>query len=107
MNKTKERKTSGRTHLDLLILKLLSKKDMYGYEIRQTLSSRGFNFDDMSIYPVLYRLENEEAISSDRKLKGRRLRVYYHLETLGVEHLAKQKIDYEKTQQRIRQLLNS
>ena len=43
-------------------LKLLSEREMYGYEILTTLEERGnggFRYKQGTLYPLLYRLERE------------------------------------------------
>jgi len=59
--------------LELVILKLLSKKEMYGYELVSELNRHGssLNIKEGTLYPILYRLEDnglmearwEQAIS--------------------------------------------
>lgn len=77
---------------DLLILRLLSEKDMYGYEIRKEISRRSrelFSLTEGALYVFLYRLSEEGYISERKELVGkRRTRVYYHLEKKGEEYLA-------------------
>lgn len=77
--------------LDLLILKLLSKEDMYGYQIRQeifALSNEVIEIKEGSLYGPFYRLEKKEFITSNKVLVGaKRFRVYYHITDLGREYL--------------------
>ena len=45
--------------IELMILKLLSEEDMYGYQITQELKKRSsgqFTILEGSMYPILYRL---------------------------------------------------
>ena len=51
----------------ILILSLLDKEDLYGYQIIQKLSISSdniFNLKEGTLYPLLHGLENEEAISA-------------------------------------------
>lgn len=77
--------------LDLLILKLLSKEDMYGYQIRQeiySLSNKIIEIKEGSLYGPFYRLEKKELITSNKVLVGaKRYRVYYHITEKGLEYL--------------------
>jgi DNA-binding PadR family transcriptional regulator len=53
--------------LEILILKLLTLRDMYGYQLIQELdeASHGvFRMKEGSLYPVLYRLEDDQFIES-------------------------------------------
>ena len=46
--------------LEMVLLKLISEKQMYGYELISSLEARGgelFQLKEGTLYPVLYRLE--------------------------------------------------
>ena len=77
--------------LEMLILKMLSNEDMYGYQMISEMNIRGKGLIDIkegSLYGPLYRLIGKNYISEKKVLVGkRRTRVYYHLEPLGVEYL--------------------
>ncbi|NLG87919.1 MAG: helix-turn-helix transcriptional regulator [Clostridiaceae bacterium] len=47
--------------LEIVILKLLSKKEMYGYELVSELNRQAgtLNIKEGTLYPILYRLEDE------------------------------------------------
>lgn len=75
--------------IEMLILKLLSESDMYGYQITQEFKKRSnnhFTVLEGSMYPILYRLTDSGCISSyEKKIGIRQTRVYYHMETSGLE----------------------
>lgn len=77
--------------LDLMILKLLSKEDMYGYQIKQEILTRtkeSIKIKEGTLYGPLYRMEKKGMVSVSRKLVGaRRFRMYYHLEEYGAQYL--------------------
>lgn len=53
--------------LEILVLKLLSRRSMYGYQIIQTLkeySNSMFLLKEGTLYPILYRLEEEGCLTS-------------------------------------------
>lgn len=53
--------------LEILILKLINQQDMYGYEMIQIMEDKSggyFKLKEGSLYPILYRLEDEELIES-------------------------------------------
>jgi PadR family transcriptional regulator PadR len=65
---------------ELLILKLLSERPMYGYELVQALrevTGGAFDFGEGCVYPILHRLEAENVLKSQRQAVGRRSRVVY------------------------------
>lgn len=83
----------------LVILSLLKREDMYGYQlVQETERASGGNLttQEGSLYPVLYRLLDQGLIS-DRKVQvGKRMtRIYYHLEPMGEEKLEELIQDYE------------
>ena len=77
--------------IELLILKLLSEEDMYGYQITQEFrkrSNKRLSLLEGSMYPILYRLTESGCISSfEQKVGKRQTRIYYHLEESGKKEL--------------------
>lgn len=80
--------------LSLLILSLLQRKAMYGYEIAATVHRQtggAFTFKEGSLYPSLHKLEAEglitgkweEAGEGGKAGEGGRKRRYYHLTAAG------------------------
>lgn len=97
--------------VEMIILFLLSKKDMYGYELTQTISelSEGdFVVAESSLYPVLYKLLEKKYISDKEMVIGkRRIRVYYHLEQSGMHRLTDLIEDYWSTSKGISKILGA
>ena len=53
--------------LDMLVLKLLEKEPMYGYQLIQELLEKSesvFSLKEGTLYPILYRLEEEKLVES-------------------------------------------
>ena len=78
-------------YVEMLLLKLLSERDLYGYEMTQLIIERGGGYikiPEGSLYPTLYKIEDKGYISSYQKQVGKRLkRIYYHLEDSGSQYL--------------------
>lgn len=78
--------------VELLVLRLLCERDMYGYEIKQMLSNRtngAFVMKEASLYGPLYRMASRGLVTTHREMAGeKRFRVYYHIEDRGREYLA-------------------
>ena len=78
--------------LDLLVLKALSRNGvMHGFGIArflQQVSKEVLKVEEGSLYPALYRLENEDLIRSEwgHTAVGRRAK-YYRLSPRGRKHL--------------------
>ncbi len=74
-----------------LILSLLSKESMYGYQLVKEMARRSegyFRLKEGTLYPALHRLERDglvEGVWEESKSgQGRR---YYHITTLGFARL--------------------
>lgn len=74
------------------VLKLLERKEMYGYELADALATRSEGVLDMgqsTLYPLLYNLEAKGMIESDRRTADNgRERKYYRLTSKGRRRLA-------------------
>lgn len=82
--------------MTMLVLKLLEEKDMYGYEMIDTLAQRSNNVFEMragTLYPLLRNLVNQKCLTSYEQEVNGKLRKYYSLTTIG-KQLLKEK---EKT----------
>ena len=71
----------------LLVLKLLEQRDMYGYEIIKEIISQSngvFQFKEGSLYPILHSLENQKYIKSYWESNtSERKRKYYQITASG------------------------
>lgn len=77
---------------ELLILRLLADREMYGYEIVQAIQERTqevVTVGEGVVYPVLHGLELEGALKSHRKTVQGRSRIYYSLTPAGKRRLAR------------------
>jgi PadR family transcriptional regulator len=80
--------------LDLLILTIVSREPMHGYGIAQKLAdhTRGtFQVNPGSLFPALYRLEQDGKLSSEwRSTENSRNAKYYRLTRAGRKQLAEE-----------------
>jgi len=87
--------------ISLLLLNLLSRGEMYGYEIFQEASRRSgnaFEFKEGTLYPALHQLEKKGQIRSAwRTAENGRERKYYSLTPEGRKAAA----EYEKQWQHL------
>ena len=75
---------------ELLVLRLLRGREMYGYEIVQAIreeTGEVVNVGEGVVYPVLHALERSGAIASERRPVGGRSRIYYSLSPKGASRL--------------------
>ena len=81
----------------ILILSLLAEKEMYGYQITQTLkemSESVFELKEGTLYPMLHGLENEKAIESYWENVENKMRKYYKITDAGSKLLAHKKEEW-------------
>jgi PadR family transcriptional regulator PadR len=75
---------------ELLVLKLLSRREMYGYEIVRAIQAetrQQFTFGEGCIYPSLHSLEKQKLVTSRRQEVEGRSRNYYGLTPRGRKRL--------------------
>lgn len=96
--------------IEMLLLKILSVHDCYGYQITQIIkqiSDGSISVQEPSMYPILYRLQERGMITSyTQKGNGHMERVYYHVEEEGHQELESLMADYRQVQQGIEKILN-
>ncbi|HHW26863.1 MAG TPA: PadR family transcriptional regulator [Firmicutes bacterium] len=81
------------TH-EIIILELLSRKDMHGYELVQEmelLSDKAFSMSQGSLYPLLHVMESKRYIDSYEETVNGRKRRCYTLTDKGRSVLAEKK----------------
>ena len=95
--------------MSLVILALLKREDMYGYQlVQETNRSSGGRIitQEGSLYPVLYKLADQGLISDKKVQVGKRMtRVYYHLEPAGEQRLADLVREYREVSQGVFQIV--
>ena len=70
----------------ILVLSLLQKREMYGYEIVQELTAQSddtVHMQEGTLYPLLHSLENAGHITSRVQIYNSRPRRYYHITESG------------------------
>ena len=93
-----------------LVLKLLEEKDMYGYQMIETLSEKSdetFNLKAGTIYPILHNLEKLDIVESyEEKGHNDRVRKYYHLTSKGRNVLKEKQIEWVKYSSTVNKILD-
>ena len=95
---------------ELLLLRLLDGREMYGYELVRSIrdaTNEAITLGEGVIYPVLHSLERNGALKSRRKTVGGRRRVYYTLTRKGRERLDKLQSDWHRIQAGVTTALGS
>ena len=78
--------------LDVIVLKTLSWQPMHGFGIArwiQRVTDGGFQVEEGSLYPALYRLENKGFVKAEWRItENNRRAKYYKLTASGRRQLA-------------------
>ena len=82
--------------LELLIFLMVKEKDMYGYELVESVS-KVVDVTEGTIYPILKRLTNESYFEAYTKESTEGpIRKYYHITTSGLEIMNKELKEWQK-----------
>lgn len=94
--------------LGMLILKLLSEKDMYGYEMIEVLRKRSKNVFELkagSLYPLLHGLESKRLVDSYEQEMMGKVRKYYRITAEGRTCLKQKQSEWQTYSQAVSQVL--
>jgi PadR family transcriptional regulator PadR len=86
---------------ELLLLRLLDQREMYGYELVRSIrrvTGEAISLGEGVIYPVLHSLERNGALKARRKPVSGRTRVYYSVTAKGRRRLAQLADDWRRIQ---------
>jgi PadR family transcriptional regulator PadR len=84
---------------ELLLLRLLAERQMYGYELARAIRSttrHAISVGEGVLYPVLHTLERRGWLKARRRIVNGRTRVYYSLTRGGRRHLKKITLDWRR-----------
>ncbi len=85
--------------MGMLILRLLSEKDMYGYEMIDTLRKRSQNVFELkagTLYPLLHGLEGKHYLTAYEQEVLGKVRKYYRITREGKDYLEKKKAEWKE-----------
>ena len=94
----------------MLLLKLLSEKDMYGYEMIETLRERSQNVFELkagTLYPLLHSLESRQLLRVYEKEAGGKTRKYYSITRQGLKDLEEKKEEWKTYAQAVTNVLTA
>ena len=84
---------------ELLVLRLLAHREMYGYELVRAVrlvTGEAIVLGEGVIYPVLHSLERNGALQATRKPVNGRTRVYYSVTPKGRERLGRLSNEWDR-----------
>lgn len=99
--------SSGST--PMLLLKLLSEKDMYGYEMIETLRERSQNVFEMKVgtlYPLLHTLEEKQLLTVYEQEVNGKVRKYYSITKEGQRTLEQKQAEWKEYSQAVANVLS-
>ena len=100
MGKERSEGTLVQGTLDMLILKTLSRGDMHGYGISQSIqqfSDEVLRVEEGSLYPALHRLELDGVIDSEwGQSENNRRAKFYRLTAAGRKRLTQEASDWRR-----------
>lgn len=83
----------------MMILRLLSEKDMYGYEMIDTLRQRSQNVFELkagTLYPLLHNLEEKYFLTSYEQEVLGKTRKYYRITKEGKRRLEQKRSEWQE-----------
>jgi DNA-binding PadR family transcriptional regulator len=91
----------------VIVLAVLSQcgQEQYGYSLMKSLSEKGLEIDQGTLYPLLRRLETQGLLSSSWRLEDARPRRYYLISPDGQEILPRLTQEWESMVQMMRHML--
>lgn len=93
----------------MLLLKLLSEKDMYGYEMIEMLRQRSQNVFELkagTLYPLLHSLEEKNLLTVYEQEVSGKVRKYYGITRHGRKLLQEKQEEWDVYCQAVRNVLN-
>lgn len=94
--------------LTMLLLKLLSEKDMYGYEMIETLRQKSQNVFELkagTLYPLLHGMEEKGFLTVYEQAVLGKKRKYYSITEKGRGVLAKKSEEWNKYATAVKKVL--
>lgn len=96
--------------LEMLVLKLLSKERMYGFQLIQKLQSyndKYFSLKEGTLYPILYRLEDDGLVKSEKIINKPKeiTKKYYAITDQGIEVLKELEILWKDFSQEVSKIM--
>lgn len=92
----------------LVVLSLLEKENMYGYEMIRKLSEKSenvFELQEGTLYPILHSLESDNFITSYWDNTGAKKRKYYTITSEGKKQLKVKKEEWKTFSSGVNQVI--
>lgn len=92
----------------VIVLAVLSQchQEQYGYSLMKSLSDKGLEIDQGTLYPLLRRLETQSLLKSSWRIEDARPRRYYKISPEGKGLFTRLVKEWESMVQMMRLILN-
>jgi PadR family transcriptional regulator len=94
---------------EILILRLLAHREMYGYELVQAIhaaTGEAIKIGEGVVYPILHALEERGCLKARRKPINGRTRVYYTATAAGKKRLGVMTHEWSRISKAVSQVVN-
>jgi PadR family transcriptional regulator PadR len=95
---------------ELLVLRLLAQREMYGYELVKAVrlvTGEAIVLGEGVVYPVLHGLERGGALRATRKPVGGRTRAYYTVTPKGQQRLERLSGEWDRVSSGVKAALGA
>ncbi len=95
---------------ELVVLRLLAQREMYGYEIARTLrvlSADALSLGEGVLYPALHALEARGLLCSRPRQVAGRTRIYYQLTSRGRRRLERLAANWRRMSEGVERILGA
>lgn len=95
----------------MLVLSLLRREEMYGYQLITELARRSdqtFQLKEGTLYPILHTLEAERLVTvREREAETGRIRKYYRITKKGLRALEEKKEEWRLFSEKVNAVVNA
>lgn len=94
--------------MTMLLLSLLEEKDMYGYEMIESLRAKSQNIFELkagTLYPLLHTMEEKRLLTVYEREVGGKVRKYYSITKDGKKVLRQKKEEWNTYAGAVRQVI--
>lgn len=94
--------------MTMLLLSLLEEKDMYGYEMIESLRAKSQNIFELkagTLYPLLHTMEEKHLLTVYEREVGGKVRKYYSITKDGKKVLRQKKEEWNTYAGAVRQVI--
>lgn len=81
------------------------REEHYGYSLRKTLSDKGMDIEESTLYPLIRRLESQALLNSEWREEGKRKKRFYCISSHGEDVLNQLLAEWDAIQTSVNKIL--